>query len=134
VATFVTDTSTIESSEGVDEMSGRRLGLVAGVILFVAGVIGLFVPVTISGGIGCGSALHSDVSAARAQDDRNVGNSPIVQQIPIANQIAPTSQFVASCNTAVSHRRLWTIPLIVAGVVIGGAMFARRSTSSADSL
>ncbi len=113
-------------------MTGRRLGLVAGAIVFVAGVIGLFVPVTISGGIGCGNAVHSDVSAARAHDDRNIGNSPIVQQIPIANQVAPTSQFVAQCNSALSHRRLWTIPLTVVGIVVAGAAFARRSPASLD--
>ena len=126
--------TTLARVKGWMIMFSRRLGLVAGAILFVAGVIGLFVPVTISGGIGCGNAVHSDVSAARAQDDRNVGNSPIVQQIPIANQVAPTSQFVAQCNSALSHRRLWTIPLIVVGVVVGGAVFVRRSAGSADRL
>ena len=69
--------------------NARRLILLGGVILFAAGMIGLFVPVTISGGIGCGNAVHSDLSAAREQDNRNVGNSPVVQQIPIANQLAP---------------------------------------------
>ena len=64
--------------------NARRLILLGGVILFAAGMIGLFVPVTISGGIGCGNAVHSDLSAAREQDNRNVGNSPVVQQIPIA--------------------------------------------------
>jgi hypothetical protein len=112
-------------------MTGRRLALVAGVTLFVAGVIGLFVPVSISGGIGCGSAVHSDVSAARAQDDQNVGNSPVVQQIPIANQLAPKSQFVAECNSALGNRRLWTIPLTVAGAIVAGATFVGRPKASA---
>src|ERR1700761_9798284 len=111
-------------------MSGRRWVLVAGAILFIAGVIGLFVPVSISGGIGCGSAVHSDVSAARSQDDQNLGNSPLVQQIPIANQVAPKSQFVAQCNSALGTRRLWTIPLTVAGGVIAGATFVRRPKAS----
>ena len=115
-------------------MTSRRLALVAGAILFVAGVIGLFVPVTISGGIGCGNAVNSDLSAARAQDDHNIGNSPIVKQIPIANQVAPTSQSVADCNNALGNRRLWTIPLIVVSVVIGGAVLARRSTTSTGNL
>ena len=86
-------------------MNGRRLILLVGAILFVAGVIGLFVPVSISGGIGCGNAVHSDVSAARAQDNQNIGNSPVVQQIPIANQLAPKSQFVSECNSALGNRR-----------------------------
>lgn len=112
-------------------MNGRRWILVAGAILFIAGAIGLFVPVTISGGIGCGSAVHSDVSAARSQDDQNIGNSPVVQQIPIANQIAPKSEFVAQCNSALGTRRLWTIPLTVVGVLIAGTTFVRRPQTSA---
>lgn len=115
-------------------MNGRRLVLIAGAILLVAGVIGLFVPVSISGGIGCGTAVHSDVSAARSQDDQNIGNSPVVQQIPIANQVAPKSQFVAQCNSALGNRRLWTIPLTVVGVVIVGAAFVRRPQASASGI
>ena len=115
-------------------MSRRWLVLIAGAILFVAGVIGLFVPVSISGGIGCGTAVRSDVSAARSQDDRNVGNSPVVQQIPIASQVAPRSQFVSECNSALGSRRLWTIPLTVVGVVIAGATFVRRPQASASGI
>jgi len=115
-------------------MHGRRLVLLAGAILFVAGVIGLFVPVSVSGGIGCGTAVHSDVSAARAQDDKNIGNSPVVQQIPIANQLAPQSQFVAECNSALADRRLWTIPLTVVGAIIVGATFVQRPRASASGI
>jgi hypothetical protein len=112
-------------------LTGRRLILLAGVVLLVAGVIGLFVPVSISGGsggsIGCGSAVHSDVSAARSQDNQNVGNSPIVQQIPVVNQVAPQSHYVADCNSALGKRRLWTIPLALIGIVaVAGSLFAQR--------
>ncbi|BBX47224.1 hypothetical protein GCM10009641_14220 [Mycobacterium cookii] len=107
-------------------MSTRRLVLLGGVILLAAGVIGLFVPVSISGGVGCGSAVHSDLSAAREQDNRNVGNSPVVQQIPIANQLAPKSEFVASCNSALGTRRLWTIPLALVGLAGTGWAVAQR--------
>lgn len=115
-------------------MTGRRLVLVAGAILFVAGIVGLFMPVTISEGIGCGNAVHSDVSAARAQDNQNVGNSPIVQQIPIANQVAPKSQFVSECNSALGTRRLWTIPLTALGIVAAGATFLQRRNASASGI
>jgi hypothetical protein len=112
----------------------RRLILLGSVILFAAGVIGLFVPVTISGGIGCGNAVHSDLSAAREQDDRNVGNSPVVQQIPIANQLAPKSEFVASCNSALGNRRLWTIPLALVGLAGAGWAIAQRRDKSATGI
>jgi hypothetical protein len=116
------------------EMNSRRLVLVVAAILFVAGVVGLFVPVSISGGIGCGNAVHSDVSAARAQDNQNVGNSPVVQQIPIANQLAPKSQFVSECNSALGNRRLWTIPLTVIGLATAGAAFVRRPHAPASDI
>ncbi len=106
--------------------STRQLLLFGGAILLIAGVIGLFVPVSVSGGIGCGNAVHSDLSAARAQDDRNIGNSPVVQGIPIANQLAPKSQFVASCNSALGTRRAWTIPLTVIGLAGVGIALAQR--------
>ena len=106
--------------------NARRLILMGGAILFIAGAIGLFVPVTISDGIGCGSAVHSDLSAAREQDNRNVGNSPVVQQIPIANQLAPKSEYVSSCNSALGNRRLWTIPLALVGLAGAGWAIAQR--------
>ena len=115
-------------------MNARRLILLGGVILFATGVIGLFVPVTISGGIGCGNAVHSDLSAARQQDDRNVGNSPVVQQIPIANQLAPKSEFVSSCNSALGNQRLWTIPLALVGLVGAGWAIAQRRNKSATGI
>jgi hypothetical protein len=110
--------------------TGRRLILLAGVVLLVAGVIGLFMPVSISGGgnssagsIGCGNAVHSDVSAARSQDNQNAGNSPIVQSIPVVNQVAPQSHYVADCNSALGTRRLWTIPLTLIGIAAIAAAF-----------
>ena len=111
--------------------TGRRLILLAGVVLLVAGVIGLFVPVSISAGnggsIGCGSAVHSDLSAARSQDNQNVGNSPLVQQIPVVNQVAPQSHYVADCNSALATRRMWTIPLTLIGIVaIAAGVFLQR--------
>ena len=47
-------------------MGSKRVGLIVGAVSLVAGIIGLFMPVTISDGVACGSAVHSDVSAARA--------------------------------------------------------------------
>ena len=98
----------------------RRIILLGGVILFAVGLIGFFAPVAISGGIGCGNALHSELSAAQEPDDRNVVNSPVVQQIPTANQLAPKSEFVSSCNSALRIRRLWTITLALVGLTGAG--------------
>ncbi|MDT7760775.1 MAG: hypothetical protein QOC63_195 [Mycobacterium sp.] len=115
-------------------LTRQRLILLAGVVLLVAGVIGLFVPVSVSGSgnssggsVACGNAARSDLSAARSQDNQNVGNSPVVQSIPVINQVAPQSHYVADCNSALGNRRLWTIPLTLIGIaVIAAALFRQR--------
>jgi len=103
----------------------RRLILLVGAALLVAGVIGLLVPVSVSdgkgGSIGCGNAVAADLSAARAANDNNLAN------IPIVNQIVPHTDFVAQCNSSLSGRRAWSIPLTVIGlIVVGGAWFVQR--------
>lgn len=101
--------------------------ILVGVVLLVAGVIGLLVSVSVpdgnGGSIGCGNAVVSDVSAARAEDNKNPGNSPIVQQIPIANQIVPQTHYVADCNSALASRRWWSIPLTIVGILPQVAQF-----------
>ncbi|MBV9089411.1 MAG: aminopeptidase [Mycobacteriaceae bacterium] len=105
-------------------MTLRRLIVLAGAILLVAGVVGLLVPVSVSGPngdkIGCGNAVASDLSAAREADNQNPANLPIV------NQIVPHTSYVAECGSAVSGRRSWAIPLAVVGVIaIAGAFLIR---------
>jgi hypothetical protein len=67
----------------------RRLILLVGAVLLLAGVIGLLVPVSISDAdghsIGCGNADAADTSSAQGANDRNV-----VANIPIINQVVPT--------------------------------------------
>ena len=101
-------------------MTLRRLIALAGAILFIVGIVGLLVPVSVSGPggnkIGCGNAVASDLSAAREADNQNPANLPVV------NQIVPHTSYVAECGSAVSGRRAWTIPLAVVGALaIAGA-------------
>jgi hypothetical protein len=100
-------------------MSLRRLALLLGALLLVAGVIALLVPVSVpgndSGSIGCGNAV-----SARAANNGTVAN------VPILNQLLPHTDFVAQCESAVSSRRSWSIPLAVVGaVVLVGALVVR---------
>src|SRR3954454_9983596 len=108
-------------------MTVRRLVLLVGAVLLVAGVIGLLVPVSISGGdgqsIGCGNAVAADASDAQAANEKNV-----VAEIPIVNQIVPHRDFVADCQSAVSGRRTWTIPLTIVGAVVVAASFLVRGS------
>lgn len=107
-------------------MTVRRLIIAISAVLLVAGVVGLLVPVTVSnsngGSVSCGNGIAADLSGARAANDRNGAN------IPILNQIVPHTDFVAECESAVSSRRTWTIPLALVGVAgIAGALLVRRT-------
>lgn len=112
-------------------MTVRRLIIAVSAVLLVAGVIGLLVPVQISnsngGTVSCGNGIAADLSGARAANDRNGAN------IPILSEIIPHTDFVAQCESSLSSRRTWTIPLTVLGVVgIAGALAVRRTGATAD--
>jgi hypothetical protein len=107
--------------------------MAVGAVLLVAGVIGLFVPVSISdgnsGAISCGSAIAPDSSGAKNANDSNGAN------IPILNQLLPHTDFVAQCNSSVHSRQMWTIPLAVIGLLgITGALLVRRTEGAARTL
>lgn len=110
-------------------MTARRLLLVVGAVLLVAGIIALLVPVSASGNngsVGCGNAVASDLSAAREKDNSNPGNIPIIGGV--IQQVAPETQtsYVAECNSALSTRRAWAIPLAVVGVLLAAGAFLVR--------
>ena len=105
----------------------RRLVLLAGVVALIAGVIGLLVPVSVSGtdgqSISCGNGFATDLSAARAEDDKSGKN------IPIIGEVLSDTDYVAKCESAVSSRRTWAIPLVVVGVlaIVGGLLLGGRT-------
>jgi hypothetical protein len=105
-------------------MSVRRLILLVGAVALIAGIIALLVPVSVSGTngetIGCGNAVASDLSAAREADDTNLAN------LPVLNQIVPHTNYVAECESALSHRRAWSIPLAAIGAIaVVGSLLVR---------
>jgi hypothetical protein len=110
-------------------MNLRGLILLVGAIALIAGVIGLLVPVSVpgpdGGSIGCGNGIVADTSAAREADSQNPVN------LPILNEIVPHTDYVAQCQSAVSQRRTWAIPVAVIGlVVIAGSFFVGRRAGS----
>lgn len=110
-------------------MTVRRLIIAVSAVLLLAGVIGLLVPVSVSnsdgGTVSCGNGIAADLSGARAANDKNGAN------IPILNQVIPHTDFVAECESAVASRRMWTIPLTVIGLVgVAGALLVRRTEGS----
>jgi preprotein translocase subunit Sec61beta len=121
----------VEKVQGKERgMTVRRFVLVLGAVALVVGIIGLLVPVSVSdsngGSLGCGNAVISDLSSARKANNNSVAS------IPILNQILPHTDFVAECQSALSSRRSWTIPVTVVGAIaIVAALFVRGGLSSA---
>jgi len=110
-------------------VTARRLIIAVGVVLLLAGVIGLLVPVSVSDGNGssvsCGNGIASDLSAARNANDKNGAN------IPVLNQIIPHNDYVAQCESSLSGRRSWSIPLALVGIVgLGGVLLVRRPAAA----
>lgn len=110
-------------------MSVRRLVLIGGAILLLAGVIALLVPISISKGDGsslsCGNAVAEDLSGARS------ANANSVTGIPILNQVVPHTDYVAQCQSAVSERRAWSIPLAIVGILVAaGSTVVGRGRSA----
>lgn len=104
-------------------MTARRLILLVGAIVLIAGIIALLVPVSASGengGVGCGNAIASDLSTARDKDSGNLANLPVV------SQFVPHTNYASACSSALSTRRAWSIPLAVVGLlVVGGSILVR---------
>lgn len=108
-------------------MNLRWLLVLVGAVVLVVGVIGLLMPVSVAGpdgqSIGCGNAVAADLSSAREVDNRNPVN------LPILNEVIPHTDYVAQCQSAVSQRRTWSIPVAVIGlVVLAGGFFVGGRT------
>ena len=103
-------------------MNLRRLILLVGAVVLIVGVIGLLMPVSVpgpdNGSIGCGNGLAAGSVGGAAGGQQNPAN------LPILNQVIPHTNYVTQCQSAVSSRRAWTIPVAVVGlVVIAGSFF-----------
>ncbi|HEX2283230.1 MAG TPA: aminopeptidase [Mycobacterium sp.] len=103
-------------------MSLRGLLVLIGAVVVIVGLFGLLMPVSIAGpdgqSIGCGNAVAADLSTAREMDNRNPVNLPII------NEVIPHTDYVAQCESALSGRRTWSIPVVIVGlVVVAGAFF-----------
>lgn len=99
-------------------MNSRRVVLLAGLAALLIGVIALLLPVSTSNGNGgnihCGNGIAADMSAARAANDSSVA------AVPILNQVVPHADSVAQCQSEVSGRRAWAIPVAVLGLLVAG--------------
>ncbi|ORV56023.1 aminopeptidase [Mycobacterium florentinum] len=98
--------------------------------ILLAGVIGLLVPVSVSDGgesIGCGNAVATDESAAARATDQGAARMPIV------HQFVPRTDYGVLCQSSVTNRRIWTVPLAFVGTIgIAGALLVRRQPALVD--
>lgn len=101
--------------------------LLVGAVALAVGVIGLLVPVSITGpnnsSIGCGNGVAANLSAAQ-QADNNVPND--LAKVPVINQFVPPqsqTNYAAQCQSSLSTRRAWTIPVAVIGVIVLAGSF-----------
>ena len=87
----------------------------------LVGVVGLLVPVSVpgpdNGSIGCGNGIAADSSAAREVDNNNPVN------LPILNEVIPHADYVTQCQSALSGRRAWAIPVAVVGLLVVAGSF-----------
>jgi hypothetical protein len=111
----------------IQHMNLRRMILLLGAVALAVGVIGLLVPVSIagpnSGSIGCGNGLAANLSAAQ-QADNNVPND--LAKVPVINQFVPPqsqTNYTTQCQSSLSTRRSWTIPVAVIGLVVMAGSF-----------
>ena len=107
-------------------MNLRRLIMIAGAALLLVGVIALLMPVSVPGpdaSIGCGNGIAADLEQARDADSGNLAN------LPVLNQIIPHTDYVAECESALSSRRSWSIPIAVVGLaMLAGSFFVGGRT------
>lgn len=104
--------------------------MLAGAVVLVIGLAGLLMGVSISGPdgqkIGCGNAIAADDSAARQADSANPVN------LPILNEVVPHTDYAVQCDSAVSDRRMWSIPVAVVGaLILAGGFFVSSAPGRA---
>lgn len=86
-------------------MNVRRLIMLVGAVVLLAGVIGLLIPVSVpdgggsnGGSIGCGNAIASNLQAARSANDKTGANIPIVGQLVPHTNLLNTGQVIEVCS------------------------------------
>jgi hypothetical protein len=102
--------------------------LLVGALVLIAGVVGLFLPVSVFDGnsstVACGNAVMVDQAGPQAANQAPVSNVPVIDGVPHPD-------FVAACESAISSRRHWAVPLVIVGalgVLFGLFARGRRKT------
>jgi hypothetical protein len=113
--------------EGSSGMSLRWFIVVVGAVVLIAGVVALFVPVSVTPPnhvtVGCGNAVSADLSEARQRDGAGIQAELEYN----ASSFLGTANYEASCRSSLTTRRAWSIPLAAIGALaLAGALLVRK--------
>jgi hypothetical protein len=107
----------------------RLRNLLVGAAVLIAGVVGLLLPVSVWNGgsstVGCGNAI---VAEKPAPSTTNLGQI----SVDVPEQAISHPDYAAQCDSAISSRRHWGIPLVIvgtAGLLLGIFYRPRRKTT-----
>ena len=109
-------------------MNNRLRNLLIGAAVMIAGVVGLLLPVSVWNGsstVGCGNAI---VAEKPAPSTTNLGHI----SVDVPEQAISHPDYAAQCDSAISSRRHWGIPLVIvgtAGLLLGIFYRPRRKTT-----
>ena len=109
-------------------MNKRLRNLFIGAAVLIAGVVGLLLPVSVWNGsstVGCGNAIVAEKPAPSAT---NLGQI----SVDVPEQAINHFDYAAACDSAISSRRRWGIPLVIvgtAGLLLGIFYRPRRKTT-----
>jgi hypothetical protein len=109
-------------------VNNRLRNLVVGAAVLIAGIVGLLLPVSAWNGgsstVGCGNAVVVEKPAAPTANP-----GPLAADVP--GQVIAHPDYAAACDSAISSRRHWAVPLVIvgtAGIVLGIFYRPRRKT------
>ena len=106
-------------------MNLRRLVLLVGAVVLIVGVIGLLMPVSVAGPDGQNDRLRQRDRGRYLRAPAKLNNSNPVN-LPIINELIPHTDYAAQCQSAVSQRRTWSIPVAIIGLVLRRRLVRRR--------
>jgi len=111
-------------------MTVHKLVQLVGGVIALACAFALVVPVSISdgggGAIGCGNAVAPQLADALDANAQRVANVPTVEST------VPHTNYVAQCQSSLSGRRGWAIPVAAVGLVAAlAALFTQREPAAA---
>jgi hypothetical protein len=110
-------------------VNNRLRNLLIGTAVLIAGIVGLFLPVSVWNGgsstVGCGNAIVAEKPAPSTTDVGQIS-------VDVPGPAVSHPDLAAQCDSAISSRRHWAVPLVIvgtAGLLLGIFYRPRRKTT-----